>query len=576
MLALGSLSLAGLLAVALPDVRVTTLAGNGVAGVVDGPSAQAEFMMPSGVAWGPDGALYVADSAAQRIRIIKNGVVSTLAGSGEPLPDGEHVAGGYRDGPASEARFNRPFGVAVGPDAAVYVADEFNHCVRRISGGQVTTFARDLSSPKALAFDGDGNLYVADFGVGVRMIARDGTATTLPAGGPKTVSGVAAIGRGDSVVVYAAEGEGLAVYTGATHTVKYISGSDQHNRAFGFPYGVAAVDEQQALFTDARQEAVRFFRGPDPPFYDDVFSRALTPIREEGNLSAGYADGPLARALFDAPLAVAIGPDRTVAVADAGNRRIRMFPLMSTRRPVDGRIDEFAAGGAAYRIVVVGDSYAFTDALWDDSFPGLLEARLNADRATVGLANPPRVSVVQINGASLSAILDYADNDLAAGSANLLVWELNLGNLLFEIGKGQPNTAGGGVALNESTVFDRTRVVIEKLRVLAAQRHMKLFIVIQPVAESTSPVEDIAMRDILYTPKYTDAQFLSFERHLIEVVKAGGVPYVAALDDFMAYERNPHETPLYLTGDPHIAPAGNAFLARIAADALERLRPWLP
>jgi len=577
---------AALLAVALADVRVTTLAGNGVAGVVDGPATQAEFVMPSGVAWGPGGELYVADSAGQRIRIVAHGFVGTLAGGGALLADGEHVAGGYRDGVASDARFNRPFGVAVGPDRAVYVADEFNHCIRRVAGGRVTTFAgsqerkgsvdgpRDrasFSAPKALAFDGDGNLYVADFNVGVRMIARDGSVTTLPASGPKTVSGVAAFGRGPSLVVYAAELAGLAIYRGDAHVAQYVS---EATRPLGFPYGVAAIDEQQALFADPRQETVRFFRAGDPPFYPGAFSRALTPIFEAGNLSAGFADGPLVETRFDAPLAVAIGPDGTVAVADAGNRRIRVFPLMSTRRPVGARIDEFTSGGDAYRIVVIGNSNAFDDALWDDSFSGLLEARLSADRASIGLTKPPRVSLVVIASASLSETLDYIDNDLVAGSADLLVWEVNLSHLKSEIDRSKTGPTGGNPALDETTVVERARATIVRLQKIAAQRRMKLFFAVQPSGAATGPLEDLALRDVDTTPFYSDAQVAAFDRQLIDLVKASGVPYAAALDEFIAYERNAHPRPLYLTDDPHIAPAGNAFFARVVGDALERLRPW--
>src|SRR5947209_7900778 len=151
-------------------------------------------MMPSALALGPSGALYIADQSAQRIRKLDHGTVTTVAGSGAPVATGLAVDGGYRDGPAAQAQFSEPSGIAVGPDGSLYVADMMNHCIRRVRDGVVSTFAgaptragtadgplagASFKFPRALAFDGDGNLYVADLRVGVRMIAPDGTVSTL-------------------------------------------------------------------------------------------------------------------------------------------------------------------------------------------------------------------------------------------------------------------------------------------------------------------------------------------------------------------------------------------------------------
>jgi len=101
---------------------VTTLAGTGEPGYRDGPALDAGFDVPMGVAVDPAGGVVVVDCGGQRIRRISpEGVVTTLAGSGMT---------GYADGPADQARFWYPADVAAGPDGRVYVADWKNHRIR--------------------------------------------------------------------------------------------------------------------------------------------------------------------------------------------------------------------------------------------------------------------------------------------------------------------------------------------------------------------------------------------------------------------------------------------------------------
>src|SRR6185503_16015496 len=116
-----------------PDGNVTTLAG-GSEGFADGAGASASFNSPSALALGPDGNLYVADTGNNRIRkITPDGNVSTVAGEG---------TAGYVDGPAATAQFNGPVGLTVSSDDDIYVADTYNDVIRMITTeGQVTTIA---------------------------------------------------------------------------------------------------------------------------------------------------------------------------------------------------------------------------------------------------------------------------------------------------------------------------------------------------------------------------------------------------------------------------------------------------
>jgi sugar lactone lactonase YvrE len=144
-----------------PDGKVSTLAGDGLAGDKDGRGAAARFNGPIGVAVGDDGVVYVTDTYNDRIRrIAPNGDVSTIAGGS---------GAGKVDGPAAQALFDLPTGLAVAANGDLYIADTGNHAIRKLDkNGVVTTVAEAkegeraslLRSPVAVALTVDGYLYV--------------------------------------------------------------------------------------------------------------------------------------------------------------------------------------------------------------------------------------------------------------------------------------------------------------------------------------------------------------------------------------------------------------------------------
>ncbi|MFN7147885.1 MAG: PqqD family peptide modification chaperone [Microthrixaceae bacterium] len=107
--------------------------GGSIQGTQDAPLATARFNGPRGLAVAPDGTIDVVDTDNERIRAISPaGVVSTLAGSTR----------GYANGTGEAARFNRPAGVAVGPTGLIYVADSYNNRIRTVTpAGAVSTLA---------------------------------------------------------------------------------------------------------------------------------------------------------------------------------------------------------------------------------------------------------------------------------------------------------------------------------------------------------------------------------------------------------------------------------------------------
>ncbi len=106
--------------------NVSTFAGTGTAGFVNGYRTTAQFNCPTEVAWDSTGNMYVADAGNNVIRKVDTaGNVTTFAGTG---------VAGYADGPGGSAQFNMPCGIFFNPaDNFLYVADSGNNLIRRIA-----------------------------------------------------------------------------------------------------------------------------------------------------------------------------------------------------------------------------------------------------------------------------------------------------------------------------------------------------------------------------------------------------------------------------------------------------------
>jgi|SRR5450432_2513052 len=175
---------------------VNTTAGNGAEGFTNGPEGMAQFNGAANIVFDSQGNLYVADEENNVIREISTtGTVTTLAGSG---------ASGYKDGAAGTAMFNHPDGMVVDAGGNLYVVDGANNVIRKIvlSTGLVSTYAgtgaagfangpvatATFHNPYGLGIDGSGNMYVADINNNsIRKI-------TVSSGMVSTYCGTGAIG----------------------------------------------------------------------------------------------------------------------------------------------------------------------------------------------------------------------------------------------------------------------------------------------------------------------------------------------------------------------------------------------
>ena len=328
-----------------PDGVVTTLAGTaGVQGHADGSGAQASFTLPEGVAIDSTGNLYVADSANNTIRkITPTGIVTTLTGTAP--------SAGHADGVRAAASFDSPFGVATDSSGTVYVADTYNHTIRKITlDGMVTTLAGSAGNsgyadgtgtaarfafPRAVATDGKGNIYVADGNDIIRKITPAGMVSTL-AGTAGVVgnadgtgaqasfhdlSGIATDGAGN---VYVADGvnETIRKITpgGLVTTLAGMTGVSGHadgigaTASFNGPSGIATDSAGNIYVADTGNNIIRKITP----------AGAVTTLAGTAGVQ-GHTDGVGSQASFKLPSSVVTDSAGNIYVSDSGNYTIRMI-----------------------------------------------------------------------------------------------------------------------------------------------------------------------------------------------------------------------------------------------------------
>ena len=307
-------------------VSVSTLAGSGVQGAINGTGIYATFYEPTGVAVDAAGNVYVADYRNSLIRKINAaGSVTTLAGGN---------SAGFANGTGSYALFNLPTGVAVDAAGNVYVADNNNNLIREISSaGAVTTLAgsgaqggtngpvagASFNYPQGVAVDASGNVYVADYGNNlIRKISTAGLVTTLAgkdsAGANNGVDTVATFNQPTSVAVDAGgnvyvadEGNNLIREISPAGVVSTFAGSGAQGAtngtgtkaSFNGPTGVAVDASGNVYVAD----------------YGNNLVRKISPagvVTTLGSTTTGNSK------LFKGPYGVAVDAAGNVYVADYG------------------------------------------------------------------------------------------------------------------------------------------------------------------------------------------------------------------------------------------------------------------
>ena len=333
-----------------------------LAGAVDALTVGLSF--PQGLAVDRSGNVYFADTSNHRIRqVAPDGTISTCAGTG---------AAGYSGdgGPATAAMLASPAGVAVDGLGNLYVADGANHRIRKIAGdGIITTYAGTgtsgfsgdggaataarLASPRDVAIDGAGTLYVADAANNrIRQIGVDGTIATYAGNGGFGVSGDGGLATsaelGGPAGIAIGPASSLYVATPGSQRIRKIApdrtittfagtgtggyGGDGGEAILAnlyFPYGVSVDTSGVVYIADTGNSRIRRV----------ALDGKIATVAGTGANSFTGDGGPAVFASVFQPRAVAVDTSGQIYIADTSNKRLRRVAL-------DGVIATLAGSGA--------------------------------------------------------------------------------------------------------------------------------------------------------------------------------------------------------------------------------------
>ena len=337
-----------------PSGIISTVAGNGTPGFSGdgGLATSAQLSADLYVAVDSVGSLYILDQDNGRVRkVTPGGVISTVAGNGTTPAVGMAIGDG---GPATSAPLN-PNGLAVDATGSLYIADGFDHRIRKVSpSGIITTVAGNgtfaysgdgggaavaqLAAPSGVALDGSGNLYIADnANHSVRKVGPSGQISTVAGNGTYGISGDG--GPATSALLQGAWGiasdsAGDLYISDVGWDIRKVSADEiitefVGNGTYGFSgdggpaidaeiYGAQGVALDLAgnlYFADTQNNRVRKVSP----------NGIITTVAGSGNLGGYSGDGgPATSAQLSYPSGVAVDGAGNLYIGDADNYRVRM------------------------------------------------------------------------------------------------------------------------------------------------------------------------------------------------------------------------------------------------------------
>ncbi len=346
----------------LKNRLVTTIAGQpGIPGFVDGYPDQAKFNMPSGIAVDAEGNLFISDTLNRRVRKIDNsGKVSTIAGSGK---------NGFFDGPALNAEFRKPLGIAINAQGEIFISDRDNCRIRKLyqkngipvietvigTGmvGDKSGFAvlAQLNMPEDISFDHQGNLYISDTGnhkikkynpiksevLEIAGLGKAGYADNKSSeSGFNAPSGLRFNSAGELIIADTKNNCVRKISFGNLKNnfeVNTIAGKNTSGSRDG-SLGLAELNKPSSI---AKDSIGNFYIA-------DTENHLIRKLDRNGNLTRfagsvqGYEDGDATKAKFSFPEDIIIDSQDNLFVADSGNHRIRKISKT-------GSVSSFAGDG---------------------------------------------------------------------------------------------------------------------------------------------------------------------------------------------------------------------------------------
>ena len=363
---------------------ISSVAGNGIAAFSgdDGPSTGASLYLPSDVAVGLSGNVYIADTANHRIRKVSlDGTITTVAGTGTP--------GGrfnpLEDGPAITALLDSPSGIAIDASGNLYIADSENFRIRKVTPeGIISTVAGNaiigsdgdggpanqasIGYVSGLAVDADGNLYIADQSHSkIRKVTPDGIITTVAGTGERGFSG-----DGDEATLAklwlagfifndgnreVTQGSGIAVDSSGN---LYIADTFNNRVRIVTPDGTittVAGNGTLAISASVRAPVDVAVDGAGNLYISQHLSHIIRYVNPDGFIStvAGIADDPgfsedlgnPFTAKLNGPAGMTIEGEGAFLLADHMNHRVRRFQPKPQLSVGPSSLDLEATAGAA-------------------------------------------------------------------------------------------------------------------------------------------------------------------------------------------------------------------------------------
>ena len=331
---------------------IDTIGGTGHQGYGGdgGPATEAIFHTPSGVAVDAAGIVYVADRNNRRVRRIgASGIVTTVAGTGRQGTSGD-------GGPATDAQLFNPNAIALDADGGIYVVTGLGHRVRRIdASGTITTVAgtgvqgsdgdggpaveAQLNRPNAIAVDGKGNVYVAEYGAHrVRKIDAGGTITRFAGNGVKGYGGdggPATDAQLDFVNGLAVDAAGHVYIADMNQArVRMVDPSGTITTVVGTGIGGWSGDGGPATQAQVTTPAGMAIDTEGNLFVNEYWAGRIRKVDPDGiittiagtSVQESHGDmGPASRAGLDRPSAIAVGPAGNLYITEAFGHKIRIL-----------------------------------------------------------------------------------------------------------------------------------------------------------------------------------------------------------------------------------------------------------